>query len=646
MSNATRRGTLGGLKVSSMRIGRCLLRDSALRLSLAVSLPFASSVALAAEWLIPSPECGNNNAAVIALTNALAQAQAGDTVTLAKGTYDLAGFVSDSHATYLDSHLYMPGRKILLRGTPSCTRDEVVLKGGGIRILRIAEKSNGYDKAPAFENLTFTNGVTAYWAGAVFLNGNDGDCGYYTNCAFRCCSANDRCGTAWGGTFSQCYFEGNSAGKNYAGCSSRAVAYDCTFVNNSVTGNGGTLNLSKAYRCVFSNNTATSSGGALSNCKGAFDCVFVGNSAGNEGAIQCDGNTKGIVVSNCVFEANHGGSASAGCVSLSTEGQVVDCKFFNNWIAGSGAGAVRASASDNGACVYNSIFTNNASWSGYGVGKDVSLWSNCTFIANSLRVTSDEGPCAGIFGGKAIKCTFRDQYSTQKEYRADPRLPCVRDNVHSTGSHACAQACELCNCDINGTIVDSVADRCEIWGVTNTYGLIGGNSVLTNCLIRDNILTGQRTVVSWGSSGRDPQFVNCTVVNNEGRMFFTSNAVAINTLFCDNRDYNGTSQDIGCNNKNGVVLSNCCYRTGSSNAIYVNCIKLGANESPKFNENLNPDYPYYMPRNKSPVVGKGLVFGWPDGAVDLGGYPRLNGERIDIGCYEAWISTGLILMVW
>ena len=116
--------------------------------------------------------------------------------------------------------------------------------------------------------------------------------------------------------------------------------------------------------------------------------------------------------------------------------------------------------------------------------------------------------------------------------------------------------------------------------------------------------------------------------------------------FCENRDHNGTPQDIGCNNKNGVVLSNCCYRTGSSNAIYVNCIKLGANESPKFNENLNPDYPYYMPRNKSPVVGKGLVFGWPDGAVDLGGYPRLNGERIDIGCYEAWISTGLILMVW
>ena len=207
------------------------------------------------DWRVPSPE-DDNNAAVIALTNALAQAQAGDTVTLSKGVYDLEGFVSHVDATCSDSHLYMPGRKILLRGDPACTRDEVVLKGGGsIRILRIKDGSNGLTKAPAFENLTFTNGVTAYWAGAVYLTGNDADCGYYTNCAFRCCSSKDRCGTAWAGTFSHCYFEGNKAGANYGGCSSRSAAYDCVFVNNSAAGNGGALNLSDAYCCAFTNNT-------------------------------------------------------------------------------------------------------------------------------------------------------------------------------------------------------------------------------------------------------------------------------------------------------------------------------------------------------------------------------------------------------
>ena len=82
--------------------------------------------AAAAEWLIPSPADGNE-AAVLALTNALAQCAEKDVVTLAKGVYDLSGVVSATDAKVGDSHLAVGTKTIRLRGEPSATRDEVVL---------------------------------------------------------------------------------------------------------------------------------------------------------------------------------------------------------------------------------------------------------------------------------------------------------------------------------------------------------------------------------------------------------------------------------------------------------------------------------------------------------------------------------------
>ena len=46
------------------------------------------------------------------------------------------------------------------------------------------------------------------------------------------------------------------------------------------------------------------------------------------------------------------------------------------------------------------------------------------------------------------------------------------------------------------------------------------------------------------------------------------------------------------------------------------------------------------------AVDAGVAFGWDADAVDRGGYPRVSGRTVGIGCYEAWLpQNGFLLIV-
>ena len=520
-----------------------------------------------------------------------------------------------------------------------------------------ATGNGGAMNEKAAQRCVFVGNYAAGNGGA--LNLSDAYC-----CAFTNNTASSQ-GGAMSGTSSayDSIFSGNTAATGGACANGFVLATNCVFFANKSTGNTAAVALTdvgSVYDCTFRSNrteyASADTSGTVSGGKGVYNCTFAENyvkmQSGKSAAAGCSGV---VLVSNCVFEANHSeGGSGVGGVSLVANGCVIDCKFYNNWDAGPGVGAVNTSGPENGVRVFNCTFTNNASWTGYGVGKNVSLWSNCTFVANSLRTLNNTGACAGILGGRAMHCTFLDHFSTANTYRKDPRLPCVRNNIGADDynknicCHASARGCYLYDCSINGSIVECPADRCDIWGLTKSYGLVGGNCALTNCLIRNNSM-GEQAFLSWGTSGKGPALVNCTVVSNVVRMFNATNCVAINTIFYGNLDYNGiTKMDVECNSTGGLVLTNCLYQYRNATHVpsCIDCIQLAATETPKFNENYDPAYPYYMPRNVSPAVNKGLAFAWPEGAVDLGGYPRLNGGCIDIGCYEAWIPRkGLIMVV-
>lgn len=78
---------------------------------------------------------------------------------------------------------------------------------------------------------------------------------------------------------------------------------------------------------------------------------------------------------------------------------------------------------------------------------------------------------------------------------------------------------------------------------------------------------------------------------------------------------------------------------------FSDCVALAVGEGPKFNAGHFADYPYYMPRHTSKAVDAGVALGWDADAVDRGGYPRVSGRTVDIGCYEAWLPQNGSLMI-
>ena len=359
-------------------------------LAVAVGIAFAEaalSPLYADPIVIPSPT-EDNAAAVIALTNALATAAAGTTITLSKGVYDLSGVVSDPDDG--GSHLLID-KFLILRGDPDYNREEIVLRGGGsIRICRLKQENRGPGKSPVFENMTFTNGCSTSWGGAIgYRDGNVGDCAYVTNCVFRGCVAGNGAGAVRGATLSNCLLENNICTNGNGGAAARVLAYDCVCSNNvNSAGNGGALHQAEAYDSLFVSNRCDTAkdGGAISSCFLIHGCTFIGNYSKRYGAAASGDSNNGVTVSDCTFVGNNATQGGVLYFSGANEVNVLDSRFYNNWASGVYAGAITGNGNTH---VYDCIFTNNASASGVGVGNGVTIWSNCTFIANSFRNNND-----------------------------------------------------------------------------------------------------------------------------------------------------------------------------------------------------------------------------------------------------------------
>lgn len=603
--------------------------------------------ASAGEWLIPSPDDGNE-AAVTALTNALANCAEKDVVTLAKGVYDLSGVVSYSNETDSATHLAVGGKTITLRGDPSVTRDEVVLLGAGARILRLGKTKSW------IENITFTNG----WAqGAEFTGssrgyggavsgayGGAGDTCSFSNCVFRGNRADVNAGAVDGGTLYGCLVESNAATNGVAGALRYGRAYDTVFRRNEAR-NGGACHQTTLVRCTLEENVATGSGGACTyNCS-ATDCTFRYNAAGARGGAMNSGRT----LRNCTFIGNSG--VNNGGALYDQAGPVSNCWFESNWVSSGGSqGAICANATAI-VLVQDCMFTNNAAGWGTGVGGNVAVWSNCVFVGNAMRSTG--GGVAGPSGGTYYRCTFRGHWSTTEANRLNPTNAIAHVNLWPRMMSVSGGT--LFDCTIEGNVTKSALTRCTLAGSTNAPVVVAANCALTNCLVVGNRLArDSRTtplgVFYAGAEETPPTLVNCTVVDNAGTLFAVSGGAAVNTLFFGNTAGDGTAADIsgGGSSAASLTLDHCLYGTSTASAEAVSfsdCVALAAGESPKFNAGQYADYPYYMPRRTSKAVDAGVALAWDADAVDRGGFPRVSGKAVDIGCYEACLPQNGFLMI-
>lgn len=408
------------------------------------SLAFAlaagmATTAFSAEWKISAGD-------VAALTNAFTQAQEGDVVTLAKGDYDLSSVFmsttkssSSSSTAVITNRLAVTKKNLTLRGESGATRDEVVLDGGGCRLVYINSSSqSGF----ALTNLTLRNfgagynldvgGVVSYRGGAIYATSTCkvGDC------VVRDCKAGY---AALYGTGIVCTdtLLTNCVGSSYSGAATYGTYANCRFVGNSCeTSNGGAAASISASNCWFEANTAKKGGGAvyggqIVNASSTTpapcvyeDCVFTNNTAQATeykygGGAYCAGRYNeakkkavGDIFRRCRFVGNaalSGGAVFAGTADTPAKTDKIvpvtfeDCTFEAN----------KAQMFGGAAFEYNYYYTSADAACERGL-----LFSNCTFRANAVpdgdsgATQSESSGFAKIAGGgatygaKAVGSTF------------------------------------------------------------------------------------------------------------------------------------------------------------------------------------------------------------------------------------------------
>ena len=197
-------------------------------------------------------------------------------------------------------------------------------------------------------------------------------------------------------------------------------------------------------------------------------------------------------------------------------------------------------------------------------------------------------------------------------------------------------------------ITNNVCDRGmepSTWGSPNTANAVvmrGAGSRLENCLIRDNrSATGMetdRTSTIYAKS--TATIANCTIVGNQGRVcggvFADGSGVMVrNCVIAGNADVG-----VSTNNPNWKG-SGAFVACATDDADPINARGIVAAPTALFRNFAAGDF---RPRSGSPLVDGGVNYE-PMAGVDLSGVqPRKIGSRVDIGCYEAFAETTILIL--
>jgi parallel beta-helix repeat protein len=229
-----------------------------------------------------------------------------------------------------------------------------------------------------------------------------------TNCLF---SGNDREGLFIGGnstsTVTDCTFSGNKGKGMGVGRGAYDVSvHNCTFIANlKKDGCGGGMGTGSDSRpmvvdCVFVGNSASDDGGGMFNYGNPtlINCIFIENRAGDDGgAIKNVYNNSTLI--NCIFIGNRASGNAGGIQNHASRLTQTDCIFIANTASGDG-GAVHYT-SDSDATLTNCIFSGNSAVSaGGGIhtrNSSAPTLTNCTFAGNSAA------------NGSAVSCDSYEQ---------------------------------------------------------------------------------------------------------------------------------------------------------------------------------------------------------------------------------------------
>ncbi len=400
--------TGGGL---SAILGHCVVARRANFAVATCALMTAFYASASTEWIIYPYET-NGMTPVQQLTNAVANVQEGDTITLKRGTYVFPDdvFMADNTRTptspaYCRFRLNVTTPGITIRGEDASSRktwttgsEPVVIDGNGAKAIQIQIANN---KGVRIENLTFANcdggrrnpaGTNAQYPNLVdvsrygaFTTGgaigigrqiegdwNGGHNTVITNCVFR----GNKCGQ--GGAIGSskvhysvqdCFFTNNVA-DNAGGCLYSGNVINCDFVGNDSVG----ANMSTATNCWFYSNLSNTgytifeglAASSIANCLFETNVLMNGITWGDVVragmVVNCHftnnvANVEGMIdalngtVTNCTFHGNKNGNQARG--SVTDAARVINCRFTSNYGYNSGGVTVRSVTNSQGV-VYRS----------------------------------------------------------------------------------------------------------------------------------------------------------------------------------------------------------------------------------------------------------------------------------------------------
>ena len=192
--------------------------------------------------------------------------------------------------------------------------------------------------------------------------------------------------------------------------SSEAVVTDCTFINNTSTGNGGAIYsamnteltlVGTDTSALFKGNTSAVNGGAICIGTGTVDIkgyTFTENSAVNGGAIRINTDKIVATIADSVFTKNTADDEGGAVSSASTlpDGLTVKGSTFEENSA-SGNGGALATRSKQNTIVKDTTFSNNSTEGQGGAiityGKELTV-ADCEFISNT-----SEGNGGAVYSG-------------------------------------------------------------------------------------------------------------------------------------------------------------------------------------------------------------------------------------------------------
>jgi predicted outer membrane repeat protein len=268
------------------------------------------------------------------IASAISAAGDGDTIEIAAGDY--------LPVATLDTL----GKQVALRGAVG-DQGEPVTTIDGQGLIRVFQCTSGEDAATVFENLVITGGQADEGGGMMCQDSSP----TLTNCVFDGNSASGKFGRG-GGIYcfnsspklSDCLFLENTSfsSQNYGGggmscwAGSHAILENCTFLRNTVLGDGGAFSCGSSApilsSCIFQENAAGDDAGALRSMDSSptmINCAFQANSASDRGG-GIYATFGSPVLDGCVFQWNSSTDWGSGYGSSSSDAIFIDCVFREN----------------------------------------------------------------------------------------------------------------------------------------------------------------------------------------------------------------------------------------------------------------------------------------------------------------------------